>query len=739
MKNIYPFIFIAFLLFLAGCSHNYSNISNSDFRNDSIERRFNQLIQSKHIDSLQIESQNLANGAEPESKAYFFARLFQIQSLMYSKKLDEALEWIDETGKSEKFHRYPDLEARYAYTRSRCYIYMKRYEDAIANSRELLDIQPTDTASKEVIRKTSVLALRDVPNLFFFLNKVPQGVEWFRRLRAHPPVLLEECCQRDMMICQAYLMGLEPSLVKQGEALMDSAFALPVYRETAENAMRECIYASSLFLKCPHREADMIELLKRALSESRIAKNKEGETVAFNLLANLYRRKKNFSEAVKLRYQSLQIAMQQNDSVLCSHTYSGIYNIYLNYGMYRQALFCARKAIEWKSQSLSMVSLGINYYQLYKILKIINPDYKDLHYIDLADSCLAQTNDEKAKLSCLMARAELLIEGQPDSIKRGLQLLDSVSARVANKFSQDLDVYQRVQNTNRAIAYIKLGEEAKARKAILAVKSNTDIRYEVFKPIMDYFLKKKDTEVIAHLTALREPMLDTYVGSKSQQAINNAETRYRTQQKEQQNRLLSAEIELKNSRLRAYTFGGLSVFLIGLCIGSILWMRQRSLRLQLRLEEQEKELADNRLQEQEVRLRQLIASRQELNNRNEELLRQLSEVQATHEKTCDLDHVMESLQPHLLTPNEEEQFRTAFNSLYPTALHNLRSAQPKVTRTDELLCMLILLKQTNEEIARTLGISRPSVLQNRYRLRTKLGLPEGCDLDNEVKEIMQKK
>ena len=56
--------------------------------------------------------------------------------------------------------------------------------------------------------------------------------------------------------------------------------------------------------------------------------------------------------------------------------------------------------------------------------------------------------------------------------------------------------------------------------------------------------------------------------------------------------------------------------------------------------------------------------------------------------------------------------------------------------TEELFCMLIVLKQNNEEISRTLGITRSSVLKNRYRLRTKLGLPEGCDLDSEVRALL---
>ena len=172
------------------------------------------------------------------------------------------------------------------------------------------------------------------------------------------------------------------------------------------------------------------------------------------------------------------------------------------------------------------------------------------------------------------------------------------------------------------------------------------------------------------------------------------------------------------------------------CIGIMLWILRRSLRLHHLLEEQEQAITTSQLQQQEERLQQLLASRRELSIHNEELLRQLTEIQSTHENSCGLDKVMESLQPRLLTTTEEEQFRNSFNGLYPTALHRLRTACPRATRSDELLCMLVALKQTNEETARTLGISRPSVLQTRYRLRAKLNLSEGTDLDTEIRQIM---
>lgn len=89
-------------------------------------------------------------------------------------------------------------------------------------------------------------------------------------------------------------------------------------------------------------------------------------------------------------------------------------------------------------------------------------------------------------------------------------------------------------------------------------------------------------------------------------------------------------------------------------------MRHRNLRLRWQLEAQEHERADERLRDQESRLHELIAARQDLYEHNRSLIRQLSDIQARHRNTCELDSVMESLQSHLLTRKEEEDFRNAF-------------------------------------------------------------------------------
>ena len=85
--------------------------------------------------------------------------------------------------------------------------------------------------------------------------------------------------------------------------------------------------------------------------------------------------------------------------------------------------------------------------------------------------------------------------------------------------------------------------------------------------------------------------------------------------------------------------------------------------------------------------------------------------------------------PQLITGKDEGKFRRAFNVLYPDFIKKLKMDYPTLSTNDELVCMLLYLHHTSEEISVYLGISRASVNSARYRLRTKFGLPKSIGLD----------
>ena len=97
---------------------------------------------------------------------------------------------------------------------------------------------------------------------------------------------------------------------------------------------------------------------------------------------------------------------------------------------------------------------------------------------------------------------------------------------------------------------------------------------------------------------------------------------------------------------------------------------------------------------------------------------------------------LETLTPTMLQTEGESKFRQCFELLYPLFIPRLREKVPSITRREELLSMLIVLKQDNKRIAELLSIAPRSVLMLRHRFRQKIGMNTEYSLENFIEDIM---
>ena len=97
---------------------------------------------------------------------------------------------------------------------------------------------------------------------------------------------------------------------------------------------------------------------------------------------------------------------------------------------------------------------------------------------------------------------------------------------------------------------------------------------------------------------------------------------------------------------------------------------------------------------------------------------------------------LETLTPFILKESGEAKFRQCFEVLHPLFLPRLRERVPAVTRREELLSMLIVLKQDNKMIAELLAIEPRSVLMLRHRFRQKIGMTTEYSLENFIDDIL---
>ena len=127
----------------------------------------------------------------------------------------------------------------------------------------------------------------------------------------------------------------------------------------------------------------------------------------------------------------------------------------------------------------------------------------------------------------------------------------------------------------------------------------------------------------------------------------------------------------------------------------------------------------------------MLNDRQELNRKNEELRNELEQLDAR----TGLQEIINNLSPRLLTTEEEQDFRRQFGLIHPAFLSRLRKVCPGLTRSEELLAMLIRLQLTTDEIAFALGNNRASVHTSRSRLRKKMEIQKDISLEEYLKDF----
>ena len=99
-------------------------------------------------------------------------------------------------------------------------------------------------------------------------------------------------------------------------------------------------------------------------------------------------------------------------------------------------------------------------------------------------------------------------------------------------------------------------------------------------------------------------------------------------------------------------------------------------------------------------------------------------------------HELETLTPTTLQTDGESKFRQYFELLHPLFLPRLREKVPSVTPREELLSMLVVLKQDNKRIAELMAIAPRSVLMLRHRFRQKIGMTTDLSLDKFIEDIL---
>lgn len=475
---------------------------------------------------------------------------------------------------------------------------------------------------------------------------------------------------------------------------------------------------------------EYIALQKKAVEEMRQGKAKESSSEILAQMGYLYFRSGDYLQALTYLQEAADsmrnIPLNKIDIEAGTKLLGNTSNLYTEMSMYNEAM-------SFNTQALELCEQGDNT-RIPDLLRMRAMIFEENNKLDSAAFCLQKAikasenvkDKELAEIGRLMnerAYAGLFIEHpdyKPDSIAMAVNILES-NLNLLQKFSQptaELLIgrgYVLMGNTTKGI---KMMEDA--LKTFRQNYGTDDIEWA----LRIYTQSLLETELSPKSLAIYKEskrMTDTVTEYKKANALLGADFKYRTTQIKNEKLLLESRLEMAHERTIWRSI--MTLITVSLIIAFAL----SRVHKKNRIIENNKKAIDN-----------LIKERIKLNSEIEILNKRVNKrmcKNGINNTENDATPYSEILTMTLLTKEDESQFRQLFDSVHPGYIQRIRRNYEGITRTAELICMLIKLNKSNEEISLTLGIKRESVAKSRYRLRSLFKLDKDTDLNDFIASI----
>lgn len=473
------------------------------------------------------------------------------------------------------------------------------------------------------------------------------------------------------------------------------------------------------YLQGDHDNASVF--LYKALRLSDEIGNSNLQAIALMNISNLHISQKNYDKALEYLQTALSLHRLDNNQKEEANVLHNIGIVYFERGDLKKATEYYLKALKIKEQ-LSTDLPGLM--KIYNNLGLIAKDEGDL---ETATRYYYSTLEFARKIQDRHAEAVALNN-------LGSLMIDQQKSEALNYIIESLGIARSIG----------------LRKLIL---SNYDNLKRFYKDAGDF-------ENAFHYASKYQELNDSIYYEESAARIIEMQTRYDTEVKEKENRILIAENKVRRQNQR---FSLVVIVILLMLSLALLWafvLKRKSLLQSGDLLAKEKELSQIKLKSieaQNMHLSELLFAEEEISklqaqtleqkkqeltsatmliaNKNEvfEKLKQMAE--SISQDGSDHSHrlskeMIAEIDRQTDLGNQWEQFKSHFESVHKEFFGNLRERGNCLTQTDLQLCAYIKLNLSTKEISRLMNITPESVNTHRYRLRKKFKLPAEQTLDD---------
>ena len=583
------------------------------------------------------------------------------------------------------------------------------YDEAIETYKSYL-LQPIEKAELEIQDVTAYTdALVQLMNTFQSKGEPDACVSALNSLFSRSPILQHECL-RDYYSVLGYALSRTENM-SEAEETMIRALTLPLYLPTPERYFRDYAYAAAVFYSNPEYQKEVVKWCQEAILQAESSDNISGKQWITAMLGSLYKRNGELSQALELFTQSRDEAQLRNDNLGLLNSLHSLVDLFLYWDIPEYANVYASQAIRIERQNpcanpmvsaQTYVNKGRALYQLGQIDSISI-------YVDQAQKLCASLPYNSGMVDVDLLNGICHTEVGGDSFHSGIEELQRVTqfGTPANR----IKAYHQLAQTYLKYDEIRMAGVMLDSLYVLMSQRNSSnhILHIDYKPILDHYRKIRNTHKFEQYINLLIQEQQAFKKNKVNADLVKSIVDFQTQNKIHE--IAIQQLKQKNQRLWLMNLLVASIIVIFVIIVLFYKQKRRYVRYMRRADEKLDELV------------------QELNQSNIEKEIKAQEIK-DFLKDKEKRQELETLTPFILKESGETKFRQCFELLYPLFLHRLREKVPAITRREELLSMLIVLKQGNKEIAELLAVAPRSVLMLRHRFRQKIGLKTDVSLEN---------
>lgn len=455
--------------------------------------------------------------------------------------------------------------------------------------------------------------------------------------------------------------------------------------------------------------------LTLALKKAEVVKDKHYTGLIYNGFGIMYVSTKEFDKALEYFKKARDICIEVGDKKNEIGIYFNLANCYAEKSDYEQAQKNYEYLLEYYMDSGDTAQIINTLINMGIVSREMGISKQAIAYFDTANRYFESYNNTSL-LSSLKVEIgvyyyfENNFETSEKYLKNGFALAKGTYART---------------NRNLALKYLSLLEEK---------RGNAAMALEYYKL---YTIAK-----------------DSIMNSEIQKRIADIQWKYDFQKKENEHTLLQKRYEIKKTQNDYLITLSALLVIIAVMIVFMVRLSVKNLKNSMKLKELENIQLQERIDiEERINLLDRKRLQSEINAKNAELTATSLQLVQKNETLSDILEKLESVQKkdlwnqisfkeiksivqdNLNMDQDWKKFKEVFEKVHLNFFLNLKSQYPTLTENELRFCAFIKSNLQTKQIAKMLNINPSTVIVSRYRIRKKMHLEHGVQLEDILRNI----